>query len=158
MPVLVNKGDNPSAAAWLLFTSRDQLAELAAAIRESEAEAGVVSADPGNARPKELVDVTLTMVMATDESPDAEPTASSVQMGVTTSDSAARYLKPREVDGQPWTLNLPGLPDLAKTIDMVLENEGARCVVWYMDAARVLRMAPAKEAKPMAGNILKVKL
>ena len=158
MPVLVNKGDNPATAGWLLYSSRDQLVELACAIRDSQASAGVVSADPGDAKPKAPVDVVLTMASATEEGQDADPEVSSVQMGVTTSDSAGRYLQPREVDGQPWTLNLPGLPDLAEAIDMVLENKETRCVVWFMDAAGVLRMAPAKEAKPMAGNILKVKL
>ena len=80
-------------------------------------------------------------------------------IGLTTRDAAQRYLRPREVDGAPWTLNVPGLPQLADFIDTILAPSGdARWVIWSVDPSGIMRLTPAKDVKVMAGNILRVKL
>lgn len=88
------------------------------------------------------------------------PEGTRVLVGTTTAQAARTYLQPREVDGEPWTPELPGLQMLAQLIGhMRSSGNGLPAnVVWHLDADGILRMSPAKQVKAMAGNILKVKL
>lgn len=88
------------------------------------------------------------------------PEGTRVLVGTTTAQAARTYLQPREVDGKPWTPELPGLQMLAQLIGhMRSSGNGLPAnVVWHLDADGILRMSPAKQVKAMAGNILKVKL
>lgn len=169
MPVLINTGEHPIMAAWLFYTKRDQLEALRDAIRQGGYSAGMVDADPeGKAR--DTTDAYLIMARAEQDSatlPDADEQPASahterVVLGITTHEAARRYLQPREVegsDGEKRGLGIPGLPQLADFIDKLLERTpDLRWAVWSLDQQGVLNMAPAREVKPISGNILKVKL
>lgn len=176
MPVLVNKGDNPTQAAWLFFSPRTTLEGLIATIREHNLVAGVINVDPGDGRPKETVEVHLAMAEHAPEEgageADAEGGAEGHQtpadpselvtdavMGTTTCETARRYLQPREVDGKPWSISVPDLQGMASFAEQLLSSSPqTRQIIWSIDLQGILRMAPAKDAKPMAGNILRVKL
>jgi hypothetical protein len=82
-----------------------------------------------------------------------------IDFGSTTREAARRYLQPHEVGDVYWLVSLPGLPELADFVDQLLDSSpDMRWAVWHIDQQGVLRMAPAREVKPMAGNILRVKL
>ncbi len=82
-----------------------------------------------------------------------------IGFGSTTREAARRYLQPHEVGDEYWLVSLPGLPELADFVDQLLDSSpDMRWAVWHIDQQGVLRMAPAREVKPMAGNILRVKL
>ena len=77
----------------------------------------------------------------------------------TTAAAARAFIQPREVDGEPWAAELPGLQMLAQLIDHLRQHSGLPAyAIWHVDETGVLRMAPAKQVKPMAGNVLKCKL
>lgn len=85
-----------------------------------------------------------------------------VEIGLTTAQAARTYLAPDatdERDGAQPT-ELPGLQALAQLIGHMRDSSFGvpTQAVWHIDAQGILRMAPAKTVKPMAGNVLKVKL
>lgn len=91
--------------------------------------------------------------------PVPAPEGTRVLAGTTTVAAARAFIQPREVDGEPWAAELPGLPMLVSLIDHLREHGGLPAhTVWHVDEQGILRMAPAKQVKPMAGNILSVKL
>lgn len=111
-----------------------------------------------------------------DESPDAErseqeadpslpytpvpaPEGTRVLVGTTTAAAARSFIQPREVDGKPVATELPGLPMLVALIDHLRDHGGIPpYAIWHVDPQGILRMAPAKQLKPMAGNVIKCKL
>ena len=87
------------------------------------------------------------------------PAGTRVPVGLTTAAAARAFIQPREVDGEPWAAELPGLQMLAQLIDHLRRHDGLPAyAIWHVDETGVLRMAPAKQVKPMAGNVLKCKL
>lgn len=91
--------------------------------------------------------------------PEAAPEGTRVPVGLTTAAAARAYIIPREVDGKPWAAELPGLPMLVSLIDYMRGHGGLPAfAVWHVDPQGILRMAPAKQVRPMAGNILNVRL
>lgn len=110
------------------------------------------------------------------ESPDAErsgqeadpslpytpvpaPEGTRVLVGTTTAAAARSFIQPREVDGKPVATELPGLPMLVALIDHLRDHGGLPpYAIWHVDPQGILRMAPAKQLKPMAGNVIKCKL
>lgn len=90
--------------------------------------------------------------------PVPAPEGTRVRIGTTTLAAAQAFIRPREVDGKPWAAELPGLPMLVALIDHLRDHGGLpQCAVWHVDPQGILRMAPAKQVKPMAGNVLKCK-
>ena len=92
--------------------------------------------------------------------PVAAPEGLSIVIGTTTRLAAENYLREVESEDAPWRPELPGLQMLAQLVSL-MEQSGAgipACVVWHVDEGGIMRMAPAKQVKPMAGNTLKVKL
>lgn len=87
-----------------------------------------------------------------------------VEIGRTTAQAARAYLVPSgdECDGEEGVraTELPGLQALAQLIGHMRDSSiGVPAqAVWHVDPQGILRMAPAKAVKPMAGNVLKVKL
>ena len=91
--------------------------------------------------------------------PVPAPEGTRVPVGLTTAAAARAFIQPREVDGEPWAAELPGLQMLAQLIDHLRQHSGLPAyAIWHVDETGVLRMAPAKQVKPMAGNVLKCKL
>lgn len=91
--------------------------------------------------------------------PVPAPEGTRVPVGLTTAAAARAFIQPREVDGEPWAAELPGLQMLAQLIDHLRRHDGLPTyAIWHVDETGVLRMAPAKQVKPMAGNVLKCKL
>lgn len=91
--------------------------------------------------------------------PVPAPEGTRVPIGLTTAAAARAYIQPREVDGQPWAAELPGLPMLVSLIDYMRSHGGLPAfAVWHVDPQGIMRMAPAKTVRPMAGNILNVRL
>ncbi len=91
--------------------------------------------------------------------PVPAPEGTRIPVGLTTAAAARAFIQPREVDGKPWAAELPGLQMLASLIGHMREHGGLPAyVIWHVDEGGVLRMAPAKQVKPMAGNVLKCKL
>lgn len=91
--------------------------------------------------------------------PVPAPEGTRVLIGTTTAAAARAFIEPREVDGEPWAAELPGLQMLVSLIDYMREHGGLPAwAVWHVDPQGILRMAPAKQVKPMAGNVLKCKL
>lgn len=91
--------------------------------------------------------------------PIPAPEGTRIRIGLTTVAAARAFIQPREVDGQPWAAELPGLQMLAQLIAHLREHGGLPAwAVWHVDETGILRMAPAKQVKPMAGNVLKCKL
>lgn len=91
--------------------------------------------------------------------PVPAPEGTRIPIGITTAAAARAYIQPREVDGKPWAAELPGLQMLANLISYMREHGGIPSyTVWHVDPSGILRMAPAKQVKPMAGNVLKCKL
>lgn len=89
----------------------------------------------------------------------ADDSLERMNIGSTTREAAKRYLKPRDIGEKYWLVSLPELPELAKSIDALLDSSPeVHWVVWHIDRQGILRMAPAKEVKPMSGNVLRVKL
>ncbi len=163
MPVLMNKGDDPRQNSWLFFSTRTELSEWHDAIVGGRFESGTLAVDPdelaGAKKASTQVRVFLDVDTLVPEDIDIEQTFG-VLVGTTTAQAARTYLQPREVDGKPWTPELPGLQMLAQLIGhMRSSGNGLPAnVVWHLDADGILRMSPAKQVKAMAGNILKVKL
>lgn len=90
--------------------------------------------------------------------PVPAPEGTRVRIGTTTLAAAQAFIRPREVDGEPWAAELPGLPMLVALIDHLREHGGLpQYAVWHVDPQGILRMAPAKQVKAMAGNVLKCK-
>ena len=90
--------------------------------------------------------------------PVPAPEGTRVRIGTTTLAAAQAFIRPREVDGKPWAAELPGLPMLVALIDHLRDHGGLpSCAIWHVDPQGILRMAPAKQVKPMAGNVLKCK-
>lgn len=91
--------------------------------------------------------------------PVPAPEGTRVLIGSTTAAAARAFIQPREVDGEPWAAELPGLQMLVSLIDFMRDHGGLPTfAVWHVDPQGILRMAPAKQVKPMAGNVLKCKL
>ena len=91
--------------------------------------------------------------------PVPAPEGTRIPIGITTVAAARAYIQPREIDGKPWAAELPGLQMLANLVAYMREHGGIPTyTVWHVDPSGILRMAPAKQAKPMAGNVLKCKL
>lgn len=91
--------------------------------------------------------------------PIPAPEGTRILIGSTTAAAARAFIQPREVDGEPWAAELPGLQMLVSLIDYMREHGGLPTfAVWHVDPQGILRMAPAKQVKPMAGNVLKCKL
>lgn len=87
-----------------------------------------------------------------------------VTIGTTTAQAARTFFVPREDDEDDATrtavVDLPGLQALAQLIAAMRDSSVGipAQAVWHVDAQGILRMAPAKALKPMAGNVLKAKL
>lgn len=214
MPVLVNKGDQPTLAAWLFYSSRASVESLRDTIKDKGYQAGTIIVDVPDGKPRDAVPVHLAATTQlpealaelqddgtndigkadeanTDENAYDTQTTDQItdddiksaqdklndldltinpddegvdvfEIGTTTLEAAQHYLEPREVDDKPWTLNVPGLPQLADFIDQLLgagqADKGFRWIIWSVDPSGIMRLTPAKDVKPMAGNILRVKL
>ena len=79
--------------------------------------------------------------------------------GTTTRDAARNFIQRRELGGEEWKPELPGVQAIAGMAELMDAHGGIPAwLIWHEDADGVMRMAPAKTVKPMAGNILKVKL
>lgn len=92
--------------------------------------------------------------------PVPAPEGIRVAIGSTTRLAAQNYLHEQELGGRAWRPELPGLQMLAQLVEL-MEGKGKglpESMVWHVDESGIMRMAPAKQVKPMAGNILKVKL
>lgn len=86
-------------------------------------------------------------------------TAERIIIGRSTNEAARRYLQPQDMNGGYWLISLPGLPQLMDSVaELFASSPGLRWIVWSIDTQGVLRMAPAKEVKPVAGNILRARL
>lgn len=87
-----------------------------------------------------------------------------VTVGTTTAQAARTFFVPRESDeddeARTAVVDLPGLQALAQLIAAMRDSSVGipAQAVWHVDAQGILRMAPAKAVKPMAGNVLKAKL
>lgn len=187
MPVLMNKGTDPRQAAWLFYSSRPVLGDLADAIIGQRLDSGRLEVDgddlaaakkassevPVYLSVKTLVPEDFDLDADTPRTGDAEDSAPSlpyvpveapepirVRIGDTTAQAARDLLAPRDLDGTPWTAELPGLQALARLIACMRDASVGipPYVIWHVDPQGIMRMAPAKSAKPMAGNILKAKL
>ena len=91
--------------------------------------------------------------------PVPAPEGTRVLVGTTTAAAARSFIQPREVDGKPVATELPGLPMLVALIDHLRDHGGIPpYAIWHVDPQGNLRMAPAKQLKPMAGNVIKCKL
>lgn len=91
--------------------------------------------------------------------PVPAPEGTRVLVGTTTAAAARSFIQPREVDGEPVATELPGLPMLVALIDHLRDHGGIPpYAIWHVDPQGILRMAPAKQLKPMAGNVIKCKL
>ena len=91
--------------------------------------------------------------------PVPAPEGTRVLVGTTTAAAARAVIQPREVDGKPVATELPGLPMLVALIDHLRDHGGIPpYAIWHVDPQGILRMAPAKQLKPMAGNVIKCKL
>ena len=91
--------------------------------------------------------------------PVPAPEGTRVLVGTTTAAAARSFIQPREVDGKPVATELPGLPMLVALIDHLRDHGGLPpYAIWHVDPQGILRMAPAKQLKPMAGNVIKCKL
>ena len=91
--------------------------------------------------------------------PVPAPEGTRVLVGTTTAAAARSFIQPREVDGKPVATELPGLPMLVTLIDHLRDHGGIPpYAIWHVDPQGILRMAPAKQLKPMAGNVIKCKL
>ena len=90
--------------------------------------------------------------------PVPAPEGTRVLVGTTTAAAARSFIQPREVDGKPVATELPGLPMLVALIDHLRDHGGIPpYAIWHVDPQGILRMAPAKQLKPMAGNVIKCK-
>lgn len=79
--------------------------------------------------------------------------------GTTTLEAARDFIQRRELGGEEWKPELPGVQAIAGMAELMAAHGGIPAwLIWHEDASGVMRMAPAKTVKPMAGNILKVKL
>ncbi len=91
--------------------------------------------------------------------PVPAPEGTRVLVGTTTAAAARSFIQPREMDGKPVATELPGLPMLVALIDHLRDHGGIPpYAIWHVDPQGILRMAPAKQLKPMAGNVIKCKL
>lgn len=91
--------------------------------------------------------------------PVPAPDGTRVLVGATTAAAARSFILPREVGGKPTATELPGLPMLVALIDHLRDHGGIPpYAIWHVDPQGILRMAPAKQLKPMAGNVIKCKL
>ena len=91
--------------------------------------------------------------------PVPAPEGTRVLVGTTTAAAARSFIQPREVDGKPVATELPGLPMLVALIDHLRDHGGIPpYAIWHVDPQGILRMAPAKQLKTMAGNVIKCKL
>ena len=91
--------------------------------------------------------------------PVPAPEGTRILVGTTTAAAARSFIQPREVDGKPVATELPGLPMLVALIDHLRDHGGIPpYAIWHVDPQGILRMAPAKQLKPMAGNVIKCKL
>ena len=91
--------------------------------------------------------------------PVPAPEGTRVLVGTTTAAAARSFIQPREVDGKPVATELPGLPMLVALSDHLRDHGGIPpYAIWHVDPQGILRMAPAKQLKPMAGNVIKCKL
>lgn len=109
------------------------------------------ASDPNNEDSEEEASLPYTPVPA--------PEGLRIPVGITTVAAARAFIQPREIDGKPWAAELPGLQMLASLIAHMREHGGIPSYsIWHIDPSGILRMAPAKQVKPMAGNVLKCKL
>jgi len=94
--------------------------------------------------------------------PVPAPEGLRVRVGSTTVAAARAFIAPAaaaQEGDDVWDAALPGLQMLVSLIRYMREHDAlSPYVVWHIDAQGILRMAPAKQLKPMAGNILKAKL
>ena len=91
--------------------------------------------------------------------PVPAPDGTRVLVGTTTAAAARSFILPREIDGKPTATELPGLPMLVALIDHLRGHGGIPpYAIWHVDPQGILRMAAAKQLKPMAGNVIKCKL
>jgi hypothetical protein len=91
--------------------------------------------------------------------PVAAPQGLRIALGRTTVAAAQTYLRAEDAGEGTWDARLPGLQVLASIVAFTTEHGGTpEVAVWNLDGAGILRMSPAKKAKPMAGNILSCKL
>lgn len=96
-----------------------------------------------------------------DPVPVPEGQGNRVRMGTTTAQAARAFITERDLgDDGAWSPELPGLQALVHVARVMGEAKdgGPAHLVWHVDADGIMRMAPARDVKPMAGNILKVKL
>lgn len=92
--------------------------------------------------------------------PVPAPEGLRVRVGTTTAAAARAFIAPAAEGGtDTWDAQLPGLQALVSLIRYMRDHNALpACAVWHIDAQGILRMAPAKQLKPMAGNVLKAKL
>ena len=138
--------------------AREAAENPAAAQGAGDAEAQGVSADEAEGAPE--AEDPADDGDALPYEPVAAPEGLRVRIGTTTAAAARSYIVPRETSGEDeWDAELPGLQMLVSLIRYMREHNAlAPFVTWHVDVQGILRMAPAKSLKPMAGNILKAKL
>ena len=143
----------------------DALAEKAMAAAQRAAEAA--SADGGSEGAGDAAEGEAPASESEGEKPEAawEPVAvpegqgTRILAGTTTRDAARNFIQRRELGGEDWKPELPGVQAIAGMAELMDAHGGIPAwLIWHEDADGVMRMAPAKTVKPMAGNILKVKL
>ena len=132
------------------------LAQLAATTEGAQGDAQPsdesVGENPNAERPEQGADPSLPYT------PVPAPEGTRVLVGTTTAAAARSFIQPREVDGKPVATELPGLPMLVALIDHLRDHGGIPpYAIWHVDPQGILRMAPAKQLKPMAGNVIKCK-
>ncbi len=143
--------------------------DLDSLVRQANEQGETAQGEQGETAGAEAGDAPADSVEAAGDSEDAEdalpyqpvpaPEGTRILAGMTTAAAARAYVQPREVDGKPWAAELPGLPMLVSLIDYMREHGGLpRYAVWHVDQQGILRMSPAKQVRPMAGNILSCKL
>ncbi len=149
----------PVYLAIATLVPRDfDLSQLTAAAEQAE-NPPVPSDGPDEDAVAEAGDDTTDEDEALPYEPVPAPEGTRIPVGLTTAAAARNFIQPREVDGKPWAAELPGLQMLASLIDYMREHGGLPSyVIWHVDEGGILRMAPAKQVKPMAGNVLKCKL
>jgi hypothetical protein len=228
MPVLMNKGTDPTSASWLFYTDRATLEAFAASVVEGRLDSGTLALDENDlaASTKASAPVGVYLDVATlvpagvdlaalgakiektpeggreapesldpgqapepteeerrsakeraaaaaeaaerawaeekaaelSYEPEAAPRDLRVRMGTTTRATGLAYLDDPG-SGSAWNGSLPGLQVLASIVAHMREHGNVPPqTVWFMDKAGVLRMSPAKQVKPMAGNVLSCKL
>lgn len=131
------------------LTSEALAAAQQAAAQQAAGEEGAENTAEGESAPK----------AAYEPVPVTEGEGARICVGTTTQQAARDFIERRELGGEEWKPELPGVQAIAGMAALMAQHGGIpNHLVWHEDADGIMRMAPAKTVKPMAGNILKVKL